>query len=233
MNVRKLALLTAIVVAAAALPDSAARAAGSSPMPSSNMPMEQRERSPEELAKSAYNSGIKQLKRAANYEQDAARATKPEKQEKARGKAQGSYEKALEQFQTAVAHQPAMHEAWNYVGFAQRHLGRYDSALGSYNEALRLKPDYAEAIEYRGEAYLGLDRLEEAQHAYMQLFSGSRDLAAQLLEAMQKYVAQRKENPNGLDAKTLESFAQWVHERASLAQQTASLDTGAPSATWR
>ena len=232
MNARKIALLTAVAAVVAALPDSAARAAGSSPMPS-NMPSPQREASPEELAKSAYNSGIKQLKKAANLEEDAAKATKPAKQEKARAKAQSAYEKALEQFKTAVAHQPAMHEAWNYIGFSQRHLGRYDSALGSYNQALQLKPDYAEAIEYRGEAYLGLNRLEEAQHAYMQLFSGSRELAAQLLEAMQKYVAERKENPNGLDPKALESFAQWVDERATLAQQTASLDTGAPGPTWR
>lgn len=229
---KKLALLIAVAASIAALPDSAARAAGtgSSSMPSA---MPERERTPEEQAKSAYNSGVKQLKRADDYDQDAAKASDEKKQKKARGKATAAYEKAESQFQSAVAHSPAMHEAWNYLGFAQRHLGRYDEALASYQHALQLKPDFAEAIEYRGEAYLGLNRLEDARKAYMDLFANSRPLAAQLLAAMQSYVARQKQAPNGVDAQALDAFATWVDERATIAQQTASLDPGATNASWR
>lgn len=235
--VKKLALLAAVAASIAALPDSAARAAGSGSMGSTpSIPETQRERTPEEMAKAAYNSGVKQLKKAANYEEDAAKATKPEKQQKARDKAMGAYEKALGEFEQAVEQAPGMHEAWNYIGFAQRHLGRYETALGSYGQALKLKPDYAEAIEYRGEAYLGLNRLEDARKAYMDLFGSSRELAARLLTAMKDYVAQRRTTPNGLDPQALEQFAQWVDERAAIAQQTASLDPVAghgSSASWR
>lgn len=229
---KKLALLIAVAASIAALPDTAARAAGtgSSSMPSA---MPERERTPEEQAKAAYNAGVKQLRKAEDYEQDAAKASNESKQAKARTKATAAYEKATSQFQTAVSHNPAMHEAWNYLGFAQRHVGRYDEALASYQHALKLKPDFAEAIEYRGEAYLGLNRLEDARTSYMDLFGRSRPLAAQLLTAMQSYVAKQKEALTGVDAQTLDAFAKWVDERATIAQQTASLDPGATSASWR
>lgn len=229
---KKLALLIAVAATIAALPDSAARAAatGSSSMPTA---MPERERTPEEQAKSAYNAGVRQLHKAEDYDKDAAKASNESKQKKARGKASAAYEKGLAQFQTAVSHSPAMHEAWNYIGFAQRHLGRYDDALAAYQHALQLKPDFAEAIEYRGEAYLGLNRLEDARKAYMDLFANSRPLAAQLLAAMQGYVAQQRQAPLGVDAQALDAFAKWVDERTTIAQQTASLDPGATNASWR
>jgi len=233
--VKKLALLAAVAASIAALPDSAAYAAGSGgSMSTPSIPDVQRERTPEDLAKSAYNAGYRHIKKAAKLEEDAAEATKPEKKQKALDKAQSAYEKALGEFAKATDNAPAMHEAWNYIGYAQRKLGRYDSALSAYGEALRLKPDYAQAIEYRGEAYLGLNRLEDARKAYLDLFAGSRDLAGQLLTAMKSYVEQRRAAPNGVDAQALEQFAQWVSERETIALQTAMLDTGAgSSASWR
>jgi tetratricopeptide (TPR) repeat protein len=132
----------------------------------------------------------------------------------------------------AVSKAPQLHEAWNYLGFARRHLGRYDAALESYDRALQLKPGYADALEYRGEAYLGLDRLDDARQAYMDLFASSRKHSDELLAAMQKYVAARRKEPNGLTAQQLDEFARWVDERAGIAQQTASLDTGS-QASWR
>jgi tetratricopeptide (TPR) repeat protein len=125
-----------------------------------------------------------------------------------------------------------MHEGWNYLGFARRHLGRYDAALEAYERALKLKPGYADAIEYRGETYLGLNRLDDARKAYMDLFASSRPHADQLLASMQEYVEARRKEPHGLEARQLDEFARWVDERAGIAQQTASLDTGS-QATWR
>jgi tetratricopeptide (TPR) repeat protein len=229
---KKVALLIAVAASIAGLPDSAARAAGTG---SSSMPTAtpQRERTPEEQAKSAYNAGVKQLKKADGYDKDAAKASDEKKQKKARDKAAAAYESALAKFETAVAHNPAMHEAWNYIGYCQRHIGRYDDALAAYQHALQLKPGFPEAIEYRGEAYLGLNRLEDARSAYMDLFASSRPLAAQLLTAMQNYVTKQRQTPNGVDTTTLDAFANWVDERATIAQQTASLDPGATNASWR
>jgi hypothetical protein len=49
---------------------------------------------------------------------------------------------------------------------------------------------------------------------------------------MQKFVETRRKEPNGLAAQQLDEFARWVDERAGIAQQTASLDTGS-QASWR
>jgi len=230
--VKKLALLVALG-ACAALPDSAAQAAatGPAPMPSSRMP--DRQISPEQQATSAYNAGVKQIDKAADYEADAAKAGSPEKHDKALKKASASYEKALDSFREATSLNPSMYQAWNYTGFAQRHLGRYETALDSYGQALRLKPGFVEAIEYRGEAYLGLNRLDDARQAYMELFSASRKHADQLLAAMQKFVDSRRTEPNGVQPQALDEFAKWVQERSTIAQQTASLDTSTASTSWR
>jgi tetratricopeptide (TPR) repeat protein len=227
--VKIIALLTALL-ACFALPDSAALAAGGGSM---DLPQTPREtRTPEDEARISYNSGVKQLERAKNLEEDAAKATDPGKREKALKKAQGAYEKAARQFELAVSRLPSMHEGWNYLGFARRHLGRYDAALEAYERALKLKPGYADAIEYRGETYLGLNRLDDARKAYMDLFASSRPHADQLLASMQKYVEARRKEPHGVEARQLDEFARWVDERAGIAQQTASLDTGS-QATWR
>jgi len=39
-----------------------------------------------------------------------------------------------------------MYQAWNYIGFANRHLGNYDAALSAYAKALEINPAYPEAI---------------------------------------------------------------------------------------
>src|SRR5579859_1743549 len=125
-----------------------------------------RSSSPENAAKAAYNSGVRSIKEAKEYESDAAKASNPQKSAKALDKAHQYYSKALEQFIDAVSQQPKMYEAWNYIGFANRHLGSYDAALSAYAKALELNPAYPEAIEYRGEAYLGLNKIDEAKEAY-------------------------------------------------------------------
>jgi tetratricopeptide (TPR) repeat protein len=226
--VKKLALLVAFASCIAALPDSAAHAAPAGGASTPSMPsMPARERTPEELARAAFSAGVRQVKRADNYTEDAEKATKPAKRDKAQGKATAAYEKAVAEFQKAVSHSPANHEAWNYLGYAQRHLGLYEPALASYGHALKLKAGFPEAIEYRAEAYLQLNRLEEARAAYMDLFARARPLADQLLAKMKDYVAQRREAPSGVPTEALEQFAQWVEERAVIAQQTASLGSAA------
>jgi tetratricopeptide (TPR) repeat protein len=125
-----------------------------------------------------------------------------------------------------------MYEAWNYIGFANRHLGNFDAALSAYAKALELNPAYPEAIEYRAEAYLGLNKIDDAKEAYMTLFRESRGLAGELMTAMRRWTDARRIQPQGLAPEDVEAFSKWVDERAGIAAQTASLAVGA-QATWK
>jgi tetratricopeptide (TPR) repeat protein len=187
---------------------------------------------PEEQARSAYNSGVHAVEKGDEQSADAARQTDAKKQKKALDKAQSAYSGALKKFTRATELNPAMHEAWNYVGYTNRRLGNYQAALTAYDRALTLKPGYPEAIEYRGHAYLGLNRLSEAKEAYLTLFGGNRKLAAQLLTAMQAWVGEHRGNPSSVDGPSLESFASWVNERSTIASQTAGLTREGATATW-
>ena len=195
---------------------------------SSSMP-----RSPEDAAKSAYNSGVRSIKKAQEYDADAAKASAPDKAAKAHDKAQKYYRESLASFIDAVNAQPKMYQAWNYLGFANRHLGNYDDALSAYAKALQINPDYPDAIEYRGEAYLGLNQIEDAKSAYMTLFKDSRPLANQLMEAMHRWADARRQDAQGLSSADVEAFSKWMEERAGIAAQTASLATGATAQPWR
>jgi tetratricopeptide (TPR) repeat protein len=210
-------------------------ASGGGPMTGGNSAasFEPREQSPAEQAKDAYNSGIKSIKRAKEYDADAEKASTPEKKSKAMEKAGKAYNKALEQFTTAVGNQPDMVEAWNYIGFADRHLGAYAESLEAYDHALSLNPKYVEAIEYRAEAYLGLNRIDDAKSAYMDLFRDARPLSDQLLTAMQKWLADRRQDSKGVSTPQIEAFEQWLNERGTIAKQTASLGTGDAVKNWQ
>ncbi len=189
-------------------------------------------RSPEDAAKSAYNAGVHSIKKAQDYDADAAKASSPDKAAKAHDKAQKSYRDALAQFISAVAAQPTMYQAWNYLGFANRHLGNYDDALSAYAKALELNPNYPDAIEYRGEAYLGLNKIEEAKSAYMQLFQSSRPLADELMTAMHHWADLRRQDSQGLSSADVDAFTKWMDERSGIAAQTASLAIGAKQQPW-
>jgi tetratricopeptide (TPR) repeat protein len=208
---------------------------GGGGMPSGNSAssFEPREVPPAEQAKEDYNAGVKSIKRAKEYDADADKASTPEKKSRAQEKAGKAYNKALEQFIAAVGNKPDMVEAWNYIGFANRHLGAYAESLEAYDHALSLNPKYFDAVEYRGEAFLGLNRIEDAKNAYMDLFRDARPLSDQLLAAMQKWVADRRQDAKGLTGPQIDAFDQWLGERGVIAKQTASLGSGAAATTWK
>ena len=185
-----------------------------------------------DAAKTAYNLGVRSIKKAQEYDADAAKASAPDKAAKARDKAQKAYHDALSSFIDAVGANPKMAEAWNYLGFSQRHLGNYDDALGAYAKALEINPNYPDAIEYRGEAYLGLNQIEDAKAAYMALFGSSRPLADELMVAMHHWTEARRQDAQGLSSADVEAFAKWMDERSGIAAQTASLAIGS-SQSWR
>lgn len=187
---------------------------------------------PEEQARTTYNAGVRAVEKADEQTADAARQTDPRKRQKASDKARNGYASALKKFTRATELNPAMHEAWNYVGYTQRKVGNFDAALAAYERALRLKPGYAEAIEYRAHAYLGLDRIGEAKEAYLTLYSANRALADKLLVAMREWVTARR-GAQGVEPAVLDAFASWVDERGAIARQTANLTRAGAAAGWR
>jgi tetratricopeptide (TPR) repeat protein len=189
-------------------------------------------RSAVDAAKNAYSTGVRNIKKAQEFDADAAKASTPEKVAKAHDKAQKAYHDALSSFIDAVGADPKMYEAWNYLGFANRHLGNYEDALSSYAKALEINPNYPDAIEYRGEAYLGLNQIEEAKGAYMALFATSRPLADELMVAMHHWADARRQDAQGLSSADVEAFTKWMNERSSVAAQTASLAIGSAQG-WR
>jgi tetratricopeptide (TPR) repeat protein len=176
-------------------------------------------KSPDAAAADAMNSGLKRLAKADELE------TKNPKQ------ARKDYEGALKDFQTAVKLAPGNYRAHNNLGYSYRKLGNYARALESYEQALKLAPAFSEAIEYRAEAYLGLNRLDEARQAYMQLFVSDRMTSHVLMKAMKAWVAERRTDPAGVDAATLNAFDAWVQERDTLASSVLNLGHNSPD--WR
>jgi tetratricopeptide (TPR) repeat protein len=205
----------------------AAGGGGGGTMPQMDMPSQ----SPEDLARQDYNSGVSYLKEAVKQEGKLAEAKDAKQAGKTQEKITKAYEHALKSFTRAAQRMPNMHDAWNYIGYSQRHLGNYNASLAAYAKALELKPNYPEAIEYRGEAFLGLNAIDDAKQAYMSLYRNSRPLSEQLLAAMKAWVAKRKQSAEGVDSTTLEAFASWVDERAAISAQTAST-IGDPPARW-
>ena len=205
---------------------------GEMPRTMGSDPNNHRELSPEDQARSQYNSAVRAVEKADSVSADAARQTDAKKQAKLADKANGIYVGALKKFVRATELNPGMHEAWNYVGYTNRRLGHFEAALTAYDRALSLKPGYPEAIEYRGHAYLGLNRLSEAKEAYLTLYAGNRKLASQLLTAMQGWVGTHRGNADGVDGAMVESFASWVSERGTIAGQTASLTREGAAAAW-
>ena len=157
---------------------------------------------PQLSAIDAYNAGYSEIRRADELSSGDA----PRKKE-----AEAAYRAALKHFSLAVKHDPLMHEAFTYIGYANRKLGRYREAMDAYETALRINPDYPHAIEYQGQAYLGLNRIEEAKFNYLRLYAISPAQANKLLSAMRDWVElQRSKNAMTEQASEL---SEWIATR--------------------
>lgn len=230
LSVMPLILVAGISLYGSALADGGGSMSGGGSMPQT---MDSRPMTPEEQATSDYNAGVRLIKAADKDLADAAKATDPKKQQRAKDNAKKDFTRALARFESAVKLNPNMFQAWNYVGYSKRNLGDYAGALEAYDRALTLNPRYFEAVEYRGHAYLGLNRVGDAKQAYLDLFAGNRALADQLLVAMKTWVSSHRSDAQGVDSATLEDFAKWVDERGSVASNTKGLSPQGTLASWR
>src|SRR6188508_2288822 len=147
-------------------------------------------RSPEALAKDAYNSGISHRDKGDQAEADMAKKTDVKDKAKALAKAKDEYTKAYKDFEKATDLMPKFYQAYNGMGYTLRKTGDSAKALDMYNRALTLAPGFPDAIEYRGVAFLKLNRIDDAKAAYLDLFARDRKNADDLMKAMTEWVAE-------------------------------------------
>jgi tetratricopeptide (TPR) repeat protein len=178
----------------------------------------------EQSAIDAYNVGYAAIQRG-DHSQALAEASSDVKEKAAAERAaRHSYQESLGHFEEAVRLDASMHEAYTYLGYANRKLGNYPKALAAYQQALKIFPDYPHAIEYQGQAFLGLNRLDEARFNYLRLYALNKGQAAKLLKAMREWVAAHKNSSiEGVDAT---SFAEWVAQRSEVTRDDV------PSSSW-
>lgn len=178
----------------------------------------------EQSAIDAYNVGYAAIQRA-DHQQALAEASSDVKEKSAAERAASdAYKESLGHFEEAVRLDASMHEAYTYLGYANRKLGDYKRALAAYQQALRIFPDYPHAIEYQGQAFLGLNRLDEARFNYLRLYALNKGQAAKLLKAMREWVAAHQNSSiEGLD---VTGFSDWVAQRSEITRDDV------PSSSW-
>jgi tetratricopeptide (TPR) repeat protein len=187
--------------------------------------------SPRELAMAHFENGEKQRKAGIEAITQAQAASDEAARAAALEQATAKFKRALRYYKDATRADRRAYFAWNGSGFCHRMLGDYETALSDYDRALKIEPGFPQAVEYRGEAVLNLGKLDEAKAAYMDLFGRERPLADLLLRKMQAWVAAARQSQQTPGAQArLDEFAKWVDERATLAQETASL-APAPTVT--
>jgi tetratricopeptide (TPR) repeat protein len=86
-------------------------------------------------------------------------------------------------------------DAWNYLGYAYRHLGEMDKSFSHYDKALQIDPDHRGAHEYLGEAYLQVGKLAEAEAQVRALDKICWMPCQELRDLKAKVAAWRKSHP--------------------------------------
>lgn len=167
----------------------------------------------EQGAIDAYTAGYASILRAEHAENLAAASSNDAERAAALGDAQKAYRASLPNFATAVRLDRTMHEAYTYMGYANRKLGSYDEALRAYEQALKINADSPYAIEYQGEAFLGLNRIDEARFNFLRLYALDPQHAAKLLQAMRAWLAANEAKPPaGID---MPALASWIAEKSA------------------
>lgn len=171
----------------------------------------------------AYNQGYAAIQRADHsYALAEASSASQEKADDERA-AREFYKESLSHFKEAIRLDGSMHEAYTYLGYANRKLGNHAKALEAYERALRIYPDYPHAIEYQGQAFLGLNRIDEARFNYLRLYALNKGQAAKLLKAMRGWVASNKNAR--LEGVDVNGFAEWVARRSEITRDDVPSDS--------
>ena len=165
-----------------------------------------------------YSSALTHKKHAWKHEARAADTDNAEERSRYSDKAREAYVAAIADLGAALKRRPEYYEAATELGYALRKTGDFRKSIGAYNYALKINPKFYQAIEYRGEALLALGYIKETKDAYMQLFRGDRELAQQLMDAMDTWLTSQDQPSDSLT-----EFGAWVVERKALAKMTQDL----------
>jgi tetratricopeptide (TPR) repeat protein len=189
-------------------------------------------RTPEDMAKDYYNSGVRHKDKGKQLEERAdTQVFKDDKdRDKYEAKIKDEFTSALKDFKKAAELNPSLAQAFNGMGYAYRKTGDATQALAMYDKALQMAPGFPDAIEYRGEAYLTLARLDDAEGAYMSLLASDRTQADLLMKAMAAWVAKP---PAGIEPETLSAFVAWINERGKIALTTADMGLRSNQSVWK
>src|SRR5579864_4302930 len=189
-------------------------------------------RTPEEMARDYYNSGVRHKDKGKQLEERAdTQVFKDEKDhEKYEAKIKDEFTSALKDFKKAAELDPSLPQAFNGMGYAYRKTGDATQALAMYDKALQMAPGFPDAVEYRGEAYLALARIDDAERAYMSLLASDRPQADLLMKAMAAWVAKP---PAGVEPEALSAFAAWISERGKLAATTVDMGLTSNQTVWK
>lgn len=189
-------------------------------------------KSPAEMARETYNSGIEHKDKAKKLETEFASQMfrNAKDQEKAEGKIKDEYTKALKDFKKAADQDPTLYQAYNGMGFTLRKTGEPVKALEMYDKALQMAPGFPDAMEYRGEAYLALGRVEDAKQSYLKLFASDRTQADVLMKAMTSWVAKPTA---GADPAAVAALDAWIKERAKIATVTSDMGLRSNRTVWK
>ena len=172
----------------------------------------------------AYNLGYAAILRADHSQALAEASSDVKEKAEVERAARASYKASLSHFEEAVRLDASMHEAYTYLGYANRQLGNHEKALAAYQQALKIFPDYPHAIEYQGQAFLGLNRLDEARFNYLRLYALNKGQAAKLLKAMREWVAAHQNS--SIEGVNVSGFSEWVAQRSQITRDDV------PSSSW-
>ena len=93
----------------------------------------------------------------------------------------GLYDKALEEYEKALAINPTYATAHNNLGVLYSMRGLYDKALEEYEKALASNPNFAEAHTNRGNAYFRKGEYDKALEEYEKALASNPSLAGAYL----------------------------------------------------
>lgn len=79
------------------------------------------------------------------------------------------YARASELLEKVLAKEPRSADAWNNLGYSERHQNNFDKSLAAYQKALEIQPRHRGANEYLGELYLQLGDLPKAREQLKKL----------------------------------------------------------------
>jgi len=91
---------------------------------------------------------------------------------------QREYDRAIRDFDRAIALQPGLVVAWRNRGLAHREKGDYERAIADYDQAALLSPGDARVFNDRGLVYVGMDDYPHAIQDFDRAISLKPDHAA-------------------------------------------------------